>query len=343
MPNKTPTTQTPTPSAADPILDDPADYSNANLTVSGEPVPGNIVELEYDSNSGGAFFSQGTTSIRGELLYVEHDSSLDSIRFVVRDPEQSRAVAFSLKPDSVAQPTIKSLAARKTRFGRDIGDVVSVRFTDESSDTFAPVITALRAVTSGDTLWVNGEEYGVLDAHSSGPTNRPYRYRATLTKPDGTNYILEANPSYEDAPTFAEHGGSDLDLNPEQVEVGRLRERWDDRVRDDVNAQQRTDTTDMFPAPHGAREGDALAFTIEYEDGSTEHLDGIVTSVRYFPKEESGIGGIEEKDPETRLDLDDGREAVLSNRRGSVHGMIIESTDGDGTDEYHHGTVTLEQ
>ncbi len=340
MPNDMPPTQTPT--STDSIIDDPAAYSNANVTVGGEPVPGNIVELEYDSNSGGAFFSQGTKTIRGELLYIESDSSLDRTLFVMRDPEQGRAVAFPLKPDSVSQPTIKSLAARKTRFGRSLGDVVRVQFTDESVNTFSPVITALRTVTSGDTLWVNGEEYGVLGTHASGPENRPFRYRATLIQPDGSEYILDAVPSYRDEPTFSEHRGEDLDLNPTRVEVGRLRERWDDQFNDDAPDQRRTDTTDMFPAPHGAREDDSLTFTIEYDDGDTEQLTGVVTGVRYFPQEESGIGGIEEKDPETRLDLDDGREAVLSNRRGDIHGMIIEPTDGDGTDEYHHGTVTLE-
>jgi hypothetical protein len=337
----------------------PDKFSTDSMAVEGQPALGNRVEVEYSSSAGGAFASSGTTTVSGELLYVEvgktYNTDADewdgtyewdgTLQFVIRDDANGRGVTFTLKRDPVGKGTLRTLAASSTKRGRRLGRMVRVTFTDERVRSLAPVAKAIREVQTGDTLMVNGSEYGVVDVWGSGPERRPDGFKATLTRPNGDRYHLTARASRE-GPLFSGPDcgyGEYLELDVDSVQPGRF------TTREGLPSERREgeDTTDMFPAPHGVTEGERVTVTLN-DDGEVSEVSGEVTDVRYFKRtEDRGIlVGYEEMDPETEVELDDGRTLRLQNEnraRADVQGyrtMLIQYTDGDGENEYSHPVAT---
>ena len=324
---------------------DPDDFTNDSLDISGTPQLGNRVDISYESSAGGSFRSSGETEIGGELLYVEGDID-DRLAFVVRDRESNRSVAFSLREGSVGQVRIRSLKAHKSRWGRKIGKANSIDFTDETVDVFSPVINVLRDVIPGDTILLDGDEYGVVSKTEYGPEYRKDRFSAILTQPDGEEFVLDANPRHNDSPEFSVRFGDDLDLN--SVRSGRKRERWFDEGNED-----REVTDDAFPAPHYGREGDEIEFYLLHDDGYRDKVQGTITDVNYYEYESSRIlsGRRQKNTPETTVELVDGREVKLTNvsrssnwvtrsrfekmDKGYVKAFVIERSE-DGENEYDH-------
>jgi hypothetical protein len=290
-----------------------------NVTVEGDAVPGHRVEIEYSASSGGAWRTSSPSTISGELLYVEKYGS-DSHQMVVRDEDSGRSVRFTTS----GRRSLKSLAARKTKRGRSLGTIITLRFTDEDLSALAPVMNVLRRVIPGDTVCVDGTEYGVVSTTAYGPERARDKYSAVLTTPDGEEYVLEASAAYSTASaTFSPRWGDDEDVDPSAVSVGRFRERYFDSDNEGLDTE---DTTDAFPAPHYAREGERVTLTLTGEDTREDHpeerVSGEVTDVRYFrQKKTSWVSGPDEVDPQTTVELDDGRKVNLQNasRRGSSH------------------------
>lgn len=286
------------------------------VDVEGEPVTGRRVEIEYSSNAGGSYGSDRPCTISGELLYVS-EYGTDSYQMVVRDDDRGRSVRFNTS----GPRSLKSLAARRTKRGRSIGNILSITFTDEDVSGLAPVMNVLRRVIAGDTVMVDGEEYGVVSVSEYGPETAPDKFSAILTTREGEEYTLVANAAYNTASaTFGPRFCDDESVDPSVVSVGRHRERFFDGNNEGLDTE---DTTDAFPAPHYGREGERVTFTLTGgEDVPEEQVSGEVTDVRYFSRKESSwFSDPEEKDPETTVELDDGRKVVLQNasRRGSSH------------------------
>lgn len=301
---------------------DAARYSSERLCVTGHPELGNVVEIEYSSNAGGAWRTSKPTTVRGELLYVEQfGTDDDTLTFVVHDASRDRAVSVRLQPDPITGNAVRSLAARKTKWGRRLGKVVSIAFTDEQVNTLAPPTVAFRNARPGDTVMVDGTEYGVVGVTEYGPVKQPSSVSAVLTRPDGSEVKLET--SVWGGVTFAVRYGSELEIDPATVRLARTRERYYDRDNEHITPE---DTTDAFPEPHGAVEGERLSFTLTGEDREDEQVSGEVTDVRYYVQREfRAFGDPEKKDPETAVELDDGRKVVLTNTGRRSHRWVTPS------------------
>lgn len=288
------------------------------VTVEGDATPGQRVEIEYASNAGGSYGTDRPCTISGELVYVS-EYGTDSHQMVVRDDDAGRSVAFITS----SRRSLKSLAARRTKRGRSLGNILSVTFTDEDVSALAPVVDVIRSVIPGDTVFVEGSEYGVVSVSERGPEKAPDNFSAILTTANGEEYVLEANGGYNTASVtfsvrFSGRDGKE-DVDPNAVSTGRFRERLFDSDNEGLDTE---DTTDALPAPHYAREGERVTVTLTGEDHGEEQVSGEVTDVRYFTRKESSwFSGPEKEDPETTVELDDGRKVTLRNasRKGSRH------------------------
>lgn len=340
-------------------------FSNDKLTVSGTPGFGERVEIEYNSNAGGSYNAPDGSTIAGELIHVgvgfrrrgDTRKWNGRLTFIVHDPDGDRAVKFRLDAEGTGTVTISSLKARNTKRGRRIGRVSAITFTGEdAATTITPTARALRAVNPGDVVSLNGSEYGVVELTEYGPTKVPQDIAAVLTRPDGDEYTLKTS-MYSGSISLTERfeRDSELDVDPESVHISRFRARYYDSDNERL-PEEPEDTRDVFPAPHGARDGERLTFALTREDGEDEQVSGEVVGVRYFKQQDrtSILSDVEVQDPETTVELDDGREVRLRNcSKGNrvvtpnrwnhlgedyrkVTAFVITHTGEDSENEYEH-------
>lgn len=293
--------------------------------VEGFPQVGCVVELTYDSAAGGSHSTSTPTEVRGEVVGVdvERYGSGPTYKFRVHDRERGRFVGFPVSSYGVG--TVKSFADRKQKRGRAIGSGLTATFTDECPAELAPVYSVISRAEAGDTISVYGTEYAVSDTWGV--------WSVTLTRGDAhTRWKLALDGS---GVRFKDPNGKDLPVKA----VRFVRER----VQDGYSHQPAD--VDLFPAPHGAREGERV--TVEFggdaraggEDITlaTEQREwtGVVESVDYDLWENA------DSEPKTVIALDDGGTITFSTRstRGfsamvSPEGYTFE--DGDGNPRPFH-------
>lgn len=241
----------------------------------GVPTIGADVTVEYDSRAGGAFGTDGFTTITGELVEIRdtyHTLDNGHKDLIIAHPGRSRYVKLTWEPD-MDSLTLKSLAGEHPQ---RLGRVESVEFgEDVREDAAAPVRAVVQDAGRGDTIILNGEEWGV------------YRDRAGLLltrgewDPDGDG--MRRLSVYSGNVTFSVYGGEELELDHHSVQIGR---------------RASEDTASLLPNPFQIEVGDRVTVTVRYagEDGSvSEDITG-------------EVAGVDALTEEFRVRADDGRE-----------------------------------